>query len=102
MSIKQTHQWHKSYDQIKEQCIQLGLTLSDSLYLKGQSDYVIVEGGGARAYYSSSNGHFFGTTDQGVEFDCFNATHDGEPWFQTLLDFFLWKREQVNPDEVPS
>ncbi len=102
MSIKKTHQWHKSYDQIKEQCIQLGLTLTDRLYLQGQSDYVIVEGGGARVYYSSSTGHFFGTTDQGVQFDNYNSDHDHEPWLQTLLDFFLWKRVAEPMDEVPA
>jgi hypothetical protein len=92
----------KSYDQIKQQCIALGLQLSDRLYLEGKSDFVILEGGGAMVFYNSTTGYFFGTTDQGVEFDNTQVDHEQEPWFQTLLDFFLWQQELTVPDEVPA
>ena len=91
---KLTHTGHKNYEQIKAQCKQLGITLNDKLYKEGNSDFVFLEGGGARVYYSSFNGRFFGTTDLGVEFSSDSTEHDHEPWFQTLLDFFLEGRKE--------
>lgn len=93
-----THTGHKSYDEIKAQCKQLGLTLRDNAYNKQGSDFIVVEGCGGRAYYNTTTGNFFGTTDTGVEFDNEKTTHDHEPWFQQLLDFFLVGRKT----EVPS
>lgn len=92
-----THTGHKSYDEIKAQCEQLGLTLLDKNYNDG-SDFIIVEGGGGRAYYNTVTGYFFGTTDTGVDFSSEQKRHDHEPWFQQLLDFFLVGRKT----EVPS
>lgn len=92
-----THTGHKSYDQIKAQCKQLGLTLRDTLYRDGSSNFVVIEGGDARVHYCTSNGHFFGFTDQDVKFDSDNTVHDQEPWFQQLLDFFLEGRKEAMP-----
>jgi hypothetical protein len=90
-----THLGCKTYEQIKAQCQALGLTLKDKLYSADHADHVIIEGGGARVYYNTTNGVFFGTTDLGVEFASDNNAHDHEPWFQTLLDFFLVGRIEV-------
>lgn len=92
-----THTGHKSFDEIKAQCEQLGLVFRDKAHKDG-SDFVIVEGGGARVYFNTITGFFFGTTDTGVVFNNENTDHDHEPWFQQLLDFFLVGRKT----EVPS
>jgi hypothetical protein len=92
-----THTGHKSHKQIKAQCKALGLTFRDTLWQEDRSDHVIVEGGGARVYYNTFNGCFFGTTDLGVEFSCETSAYDAEPWFQTLLDFFLEGRKEGVP-----
>lgn len=88
---------HKTAEQIKAQCTQLGLKFYDQLYQDHKSDFVVIEGGGARAYYSDFNGTFFGTTDTGIEFDSRETAHEGEQWFQDLLDFFMVVRAEVKP-----
>lgn len=96
-TVPHTHIRCKSFEEIKAQCEVLGLTLKSKLYTDDHADHVMVEGGGARVYYNTTNGVFFGTTDLGVEFASDSDAHDHEPWFQTLLDFFLVGRIEVKP-----
>lgn len=90
-----THTRHKSYEEIKAQCEQLGLSFNDTLYKSWESDHVVIEGGGARVLYDTFNGRFFGKTDTGVVFHLDTTEHDAEPWFQALLDFFLAGRKET-------
>lgn len=79
---------HKTHEQIKAQCEQLGLELLDNLRKEAAADHIRVSGGGGYAWFNTVNGNFWGETDQGVEFDSSNTTHENEPWFQQLLAFF--------------
>lgn len=78
---------NKTREQVKAQCDALGLEFDDAAYQRG-SDITVIRGGGAHVLWISFNGRFFGTTDTGIEFSSDETTHEAEPWFQALLDFF--------------
>jgi hypothetical protein len=86
---------NKSRDQVKAQCEALGLEFDDAKYERG-SDFTTIRGGGAEVIWSSFNGRFFGTTDEGVEFSSDDTQHDDQPWFQLLLAFFYIEKEPAH------
>lgn len=79
---------HKTYEQIKAQCEQLGLELLDKLRKEAAADHICVSGGGGYVWFNTVNGKFWGETDQGIEFDSSSTVFENEPWFQQLLAFF--------------
>lgn len=82
---------HKTYEEIKAQCKEQGLRFGDVLYLNHGYDTVSIkraEGALDQVVYNTVNGRFFGNTDYGLRFSSDYVEHDGEPWFQALLDFF--------------
>ncbi|MFN4360506.1 MAG: hypothetical protein ACK4F4_07260 [Hylemonella sp.] len=78
----------KTLAQIRAQCRAQGLKFDDRLHREDQSDYVVVQGGGAKVLFNTFNGRFFGTTPDGVKFNSDLTTHENKPWFQGLLRFF--------------
>lgn len=81
-----------SYDEAKAACATAGYQFDDEKYIKNGSDYVRVVGQfgdkQAAVLYSSWNGRFFGATTDGIQFSSENSDHDGQPWFDAMLDFF--------------
>lgn len=73
---------------IRDQCKAALVDINDSLFKKGESDYIVLEGGGARLLFNTVNGSFFGTTPDGVKFDSSSTQHEQCEWFQQLLSFF--------------
>jgi hypothetical protein len=89
----------KTVDEIRQQCEAQGLTLDTTLYDAGSSDYIKIRSNdgktSAKVLYSSFNGRFFGETAAGldsVKFSSDDATFDGTPWFDALLDFFYVRK----------
>lgn len=82
---------HKTYDQIRQQCIEQGLLLSDSSFLVGLSQFIIVHGGGCSVHFSTLSGSFFGVTPDRRHFNVVDGIHDSEPWMAALKEFF-WAR----------
>lgn len=87
---------HKTVDQIREQCLAQGVTLDTRLYDSGSSDYIKLTSTdgktSAEVLYSSFNGRFFGQFTPGREFNSDDASLDGTPWFDALLEFFYIRK----------
>lgn len=73
---------------IRDQCKAAGVCINDTLFTKGQSDYIVLEGGNARVLFNTVNGRFFGETPDGTEFNSDKSKHEQCEWFQKLLAFF--------------
>ena len=93
---KRAYIGHKSAQQIKLLCEQLCLTFSEISQEPSLSGFIRVDGGGATVFYSPHMGTFHGTTPEGLEFSSESDQNDDEPWFQTLCEFFLVGRIDIN------
>lgn len=78
---------------IREQCKAQGVSVDDSLLSQGQSDYIVLTGGGARVLYNTFNGGFFGTTPNGTKFSADSNEHEACEWFQQLMAFFYLEKD---------
>lgn len=88
MSTFKKYKGTKPLQVILDQCKAAGVDINDSLFKKGESDYIGLEGGGARLLFNTVNGTFFGATPDGVMFDSSSTQHEQCEWFQQLLAFF--------------
>jgi hypothetical protein len=90
----------KNLKTIKAQCDALGLEFDDRLYQTQGSDFVAIRSFKGdpmlgQVLYNVLNGRFFGSKPDGTRFNSDSATHEGEAWFQTLLDFFYIGKQKA-------
>lgn len=83
---------NKSFAQIERQCKDAGIQFDSTDYDKG-GDYVVIrtranDDRSGHVLYNTTNGNFFGETPEGVKFNSKLTTHEDQPWFQQLLQFF--------------
>lgn len=91
---------HRTLQELRAVCSELGLPLQDAKYRAGTSTTVVVgrhgrqgwRPGAAYVVYDPGNGTFFGITGQGIAFDSASSEHEQEPWFQQLLQLFYVER----------
>lgn len=87
--------------QIKDQCEAQGLHFDDLAYRVRGHDHVVITGGGARVFYNTFNGRFFGEAwfdppGQLVHFNSDSTEHEKRPWFQALLSFFYVNKGEIS------
>jgi len=82
----------KTHDEIVAACKAGTYELDTSNYDEKGSDWITIGGQFgdklASILYSSWNGKFFGKTEDGIDFNSDSDTHENEPWFQEMLNFF--------------
>jgi hypothetical protein len=91
---------HKTYDEVRAQCMEQGLDFNDRLYVKDGWDTVVVSGGGCQVVYNTTNGVFWGTTPRFVKFESGSTKHENLPWFQALLGFFMVEKAEKEPPKL--
>lgn len=87
---------------IRDQCRAEGLLWDDKAFRTRGSDHIVISGGGARVFFNTFNGRFFGTTDTGVSFNSDSTEHEECPWFQSLLAFFYTESSAQMAPRKPS
>lgn len=97
----------KTEQTIIAQCVAGGLTCDTRRSDNNMGEYIAVSSPDAPTavvYYSEVGRRFFGKTDQDVYFKSEDSL-DGEPWFDSLLDFFFIPMpgagDEGKPSEIP-
>lgn len=90
---------HRTSTEVVELARQKGYRFSTEKYNLG-SDYITVELPGpsgelVAVLYSVVNGRFFHVArGAGISFGSDKTEHDGEPWFNAMLDFFYVPKDE--------
>lgn len=92
MSVSASFSRVRSLDEIRRLCAEQNVPLDDTRYKRFADAHVLV-GDKTRGYalFNTFNGRFFGKTPDGVSYSSDSDTHENEPWFQALLNFFYVK-----------
>lgn len=83
---------HKSVAEIAIQCNAQGVYLDRHSYDQGGDTICVgapANSGSGWAVFNTFNGRFWGRTPEGMSFSSDSPEHDGEPWMQALLHFFM-------------
>jgi hypothetical protein len=89
----QQFQRHIIYAEAEAACARAGHQFDASKYNESNGvDHLCIIGTfgdkHASILYAPWNGKFFGDTTDGIHFNSDNTEHDGQPWFDAMLNFF--------------